>query len=68
MPPGPLLVMGRHVAVHAAQSHDLALLRILGWYMLSIAVCGVLALPKSPFWAALLLSPVFLAGGYGWPG
>lgn len=63
---GPLLMMGGHVAVHAAASSNFDLLKILGFYIFAISLIGVLALPKSPFWAALLLSPIFIAGGYGW--
>jgi hypothetical protein len=63
---GPLLVMGGQVALHAAHRSDLELLKIVGTYMLVTSATGVLALPKSPFWIALALGPVFVAGGYGW--
>lgn len=63
---GPLLAMSGHVSIHAASSADQNLLKILGFYMLAISLTGVLALPKSPFWVVLFLSPVFIAGGYGW--
>lgn len=63
---GPLLIMGGSVAVHAAENADHALLKIIGFHTLVIGAVGALALPKSPFWAALLLSVVFIAGGYGW--
>ena len=63
---GPLLVMGGQVALHAAHASDLELLKLIGFYMLAVSVMGALALPKSPFWIALILCPVFIAGGYGW--
>ena len=58
--------MGVQIALHAARAGDLELLRMLGFYLLAIALVGVLALPKSPFWAALLLGPVFIGAGFGW--
>jgi hypothetical protein len=58
--------MGGHIAVHAVQAGDLALLSLIGCYRVAIALMGVTALPKSPFWGALLLAPVFIAGGNGW--
>lgn len=63
---GPLLAMGGHVALYAANANDLGLIRIIGFYLLGISTVGVLALPRSPFWAAVLLSPIFIAAGYGW--
>jgi membrane glycosyltransferase len=41
------------------------LLRIVGIYTLVSSVVGVIAFPKSPFWALLLLSPLLIAAGYG---
>lgn len=63
---GPLVMMAGQIAVHAVQGGDLALLRLIGYYLAAIALIGVTALPKSPFWIALLLAPVFIAGGHGW--
>ncbi len=63
---GPLVMMGGQIAVHAVHAGDLALLKLIGYYLVAIALMGVTALPKSPFWGALLLGPVFIAGGYGW--
>lgn len=63
---GPLVAMAGHVALHAVGAADHGLLKIVGFYLLGTSAVGVLALPKSPLWAALLLSPVFIAGGYGW--
>ena len=63
---GPLVMMGGHIAVHAVHAGDLALLEVIGYYLAAVALMGVTALPKSPFWGALLLAPVFVAGGHGW--
>ena len=60
----PLLLAGQ-VTAHAAHTGDLALLRLIGWYLLAIALVGVAAFPKSPFWGALLLAPLLLAAGHG---
>ncbi len=62
---GPLLMLAGHTAIHAVAVSDLALLKILGAYALIISVIGVAAFPKSPFWVALLLSPLLIAAGYG---
>jgi Family of unknown function (DUF6463) len=63
---GPLVMLAGHVGVRAVAMGDLGLLRILGFYMLAIGLVGVLAFPKSPFWGALIASPLLLAVGYGW--
>lgn len=63
---GPLLMLAGQVGIHAVAQGDLALLRILGIYALVIAVLGVTAFPKSPFWAPLFVAPVLIAVGYGW--
>lgn len=62
---GPLLMAAGHVAIHAVAVGDLALLQILGIYVLVTALAGIAAFPKSPFWAALLLGPWLIATGYG---
>ena len=62
---GPLLMLAGHVAIHAVAVGDLALLKLLGAYALATSLIGVAALPKSPFWAALIASPLLLAAGYG---
>lgn len=62
---GPLLMLAGHVAIHAVAIGDLALFKILGFYSFAMALIGVFAFPKSPFWAALVISPLFLAIGYG---
>ena len=65
---GPLLMLAGHVVVHAAQHGDLALLRLVGWYLLPLAMAGVAALPRTPFWVALLVAPLLIASGSGWIG
>lgn len=63
---GPLLMLAGQAAAHAATVGDQALLRLVGGYLVAIALVGVAALPKSPFWAALLAAPWLLAAGCGW--
>ncbi|MDZ7918467.1 DUF6463 family protein [Rhodoferax sp.] len=62
----PLLVLAGHAALHAAEVGDLALLTILGGYLLLTGVLGAAAFPKSPFWAALPAGPLLIAVGRGW--
>jgi uncharacterized membrane protein HdeD (DUF308 family) len=64
---GPLLMLAGHTAVHAVAVADLALLRIIGTYLLVSSAIGVTAFPTSPFWVSLLLSPLLIGAGYGWP-
>jgi len=63
---GPLLVMGGHLAIHAVNSANARLLRMIGFYLFAISVVGSLAAPDSPFWAALVSSAVLICAGYGW--
>lgn len=63
---GPLLVMGGHMAVHAANAADRELLKIIGFYLLAISAVGSLAQPTSPFWAGLVSALILIAAGYGW--
>jgi hypothetical protein len=63
---GPLLAFGGHVALHAVNAADYGLVKIIGFYLLGVSFVGVLALPKSPMWAGLLLALFLIAGGYGW--
>ncbi|WP_317202689.1 DUF6463 family protein [Janthinobacterium sp.] len=63
---GLLVMLSGHVAVHAVADANLALLRIIGIYMLIVSVLGLCAFPKSPFWGILIIAPVLIAGGYGY--
>jgi hypothetical protein len=63
---GPFLLMGGHLAIHAVNTADAGLVKIIGFYLLAVGVVGSLALPKSPFWVGLVLSFVFIGAGYGW--
>lgn len=63
---GPMLMMAGQVAIRATYLNDLSLVAIIGVYVLIISSVGILALPKSPFWAGLLLSLAILAGACGW--
>lgn len=62
---GPLLMLAGHVAIHAVAVGDLALLRIVGIYVLITSIICVIAVPKSGFWATLLVSPLLIVAGYG---
>lgn len=62
---GPLLMFAGQVAVHAASTGDVALYRLVGFYLLAISAVGMLALPKSPFLVGLLISALIVAAGYG---
>jgi hypothetical protein len=63
---GPLLMLAGQVAIHAVYRHDLALLQTVALYLMVLGVFGASALPRSPFWSALVIGPVFLAGARGW--
>ncbi len=60
----PVMLAGQ-LALRAAGNGDLATLRLIGGYLLAIALIGVAAFPKSPFWGALLLAPLLLVVGHG---
>jgi hypothetical protein len=62
---GPFLMLAGHAAIHAVSVGDLALLKLIGLYATLTSLIGVAAFPKSPFWGALLLSPLLLAAGHG---
>jgi len=61
---GPLLMLVGHVGIHAVAVNDLKLLKIVGIYSFIVSAIGVAALPKSPFWGALIASPFIIAAGY----
>jgi hypothetical protein len=62
---GPLLMLAGHMAIHAVATGDVELLKIIGFYGFSTSLVWIAALPKSPFWAALIVSPLLIAAGYG---
>lgn len=62
---GPLMMLTGHVGIHAVGVGDLGSLRIIGIYSFITSLIGVLAMPTSPFWGALLVSPLLIAAGYG---
>ena len=62
---GPLLMLAGQVGIHAVAHGDLELLRMLGLYSFAMALLGVAAFPRSPFWAPLFTSPVLIAAGFG---
>jgi hypothetical protein len=59
-----ILFLAGHVTLHAASSGNAYLARLAGWYLLGIGALGVLAIPMSPFWIAVVLAPVLLWSGY----
>jgi hypothetical protein len=61
---GPLLIMGGHLAIHAVNTADGGLLKIIGFYLLVVGAVGSFALPQSPFWVGLVVSLVFIGAGY----
>jgi hypothetical protein len=61
---GPLLMLAGQVAVHAAETGDLGLYRLVGFYLLGVSVVGALVLPKSPFLVGLAISVLLVAAGY----
>jgi len=62
---GPLLMFTGQVAVHAVSTGNFWLLRLIGIYLFITGAIGVTAFPRSPLWAPLLLSLLFIATGYG---
>ncbi len=52
------------VTLYAAATDDTYLLKVVGWYVLGIGAIGATAMPKSPFWIALIVSPILLWSGY----
>lgn len=44
---------------------DLWLLKVIGAYLFVTCGVGVAAFPKSPLWAPLVLSLLFILTGYG---
>jgi hypothetical protein len=59
-----ILFLAGHITLHAAASRSTYLVRLTGWYLLIIGAIGALAIPKSPFWIAVVIAPVLLWSGY----
>lgn len=62
---GPLLMMGGHLCIYAAGKGDFDAIRLVGTYLSVVSLIGVIALPRSPFIAGLLVSMLAMAAGYG---
>ncbi len=62
---GPPLMLSGHIALHAIAVGDFYSLKTIGIYTFISAIIGVIAFPKSPCWAPLVLSPLLIAAGYG---
>lgn len=60
---GPLLMLIGQLCVRAVDSGDLQSLRIVGVYLFCFSLVGIAAFPVSPFWAALIISLLFIAVG-----
>jgi len=58
-----LLFLGQ-VTLYAAASNDTYLIKVVGWYVLGIGAVGATAMPKSPYWIALIVAPILLWSGY----
>lgn len=54
-----LLLLGQSI-LHAEKTGDDVLLEMLAWYVTGIGVAGAAALPRSPFWVAVVLGPLIL--------
>jgi len=59
------LVLAGHIAVYALGTGDLSLHRIIGGYVFVASLVGVIAFPKSPFPASLLVSVLLILAGFG---
>lgn len=62
---GLMLVMCGHLAVLAVTDGNMALLRVIGIYLLAVSVLGAAALPKSPFSFTVFLAGFIVAGSFG---
>ncbi len=61
---GVMLFFLGQVTLYAAATDDTYLLKLVGWYVLGIGAAGATAMPKSPFWIALIESLILLWPGY----
>lgn len=55
-----LFLLGQLV-FYAAKAGDQKLLHLVAWYTLGIGALGIVALPKSPFWAAIVIAGLLFA-------
>lgn len=55
-----MFFMAGQVTLHAAETGDAYLLKLVGWYFFAIGAVGVLAMPKSPFWIGFVISAILL--------
>ena len=58
-----LLLLGQ-VTLYAARTNDIYLMRLLFWYVACIGALGATALPRSPFWIAIILATLMLREAY----
>ncbi len=58
-----LFLLGQ-IMLYVAKTNDLYLLRLLCWYLAIIGVVGTAALPRSPFWIAIILAGLMLRDVY----
>ena len=61
----PLILAG-HIAVRASGNADLALLKIIGYYVFATSLIGATAFPKSPFPASLIVAVLLVLAGFGY--
>lgn len=61
---GPLLMLAGHLCIQAVAKGDFDVISLVGTYLFVVSVIGVVALPKSPFIAGLMLSLLVMAVGY----
>ncbi len=57
---GAMLLLLGQITLYAAKTNDLYLLRLLGWYVACIGIVGATALPRSPFWVAIIIASFML--------
>ncbi|HTD04455.1 DUF6463 family protein [Undibacterium sp.] len=64
---GPLLMTIGQVAIYASVESNLFLLKLIGYYLASTSIIGVMAFPiaRNGFWVLLVAAPILIASGYG---
>ena len=63
---GPLLSLIGQLSLRAIELGDMSSIRTIGLYLFGAAAIGVIAFPKSPLWALVPPSAIFMAAGFGW--